>query len=1314
MTGVWPWARRILVAFILFWGTLALLARFATPLLENVREPIAAWLSEQAGVPIEIGRLRASWYGIGPRLRLQRVAIGSPVNPVTLREIAFDLVPAGLLSEDPFSALRLTVDGLQLQVQREPGGQVRVTGLPRLKNTDVVGEQRLLPLPSRLRLRNTRLYWHDLYAKAKPVTVDDLMLDLQRDGSHLRLRAELHSSLGNAEFAADVEGYLMTTEWSGSSYLRVDNIQLANLLQAYIPSHYRVEEGLLDLELWQQWQDAVPVDLRGSLALRHASLANTAEQPRRVKLERLAGDYHFVRDARGWLLQLDRLLVTPADRAAWPPGRVAVRGYARDGGKWIEAAADNLVVGDLVDLLLIRAPSATLHEALVQLQPQGMLSNLRLQWPLDGKADWAFSSDFKQLAVAPWRYIPGVSNLAGGLAATPTHASLRLNAEAVPVNYGQLFRHPLQLDQLQGVLHWTRGPEHWEVRSQRLAADTPDFRSNTRFLLRQANEQPVHLDLISDLFDGDVASVSKYLPATIMSQKLVRWLDQSLSQGRVEHATALISGPLATFPYHKSRNGTFEVVALTRDTPLDYQQGWPPLEDVSARLEFHENSLDITLLEGRIYNSTIEQARATINSLEPTSPLQMKGRLRGPLEDEIRVLREDALRKEFGHIAETLQVGGNAELRLDFAVPLVDGRGDYRLDGSLFFNNASLNLPDWNLDITQVNGELGISLDALRASGIRGEAFGRPVQVDVTPMPDGDTRVSARTHLDNDALARQLPQLTAPLRQLLDGEAEFSIELDVPGISAAPDAPTILSVASSLEGMRLDLPPPLTKAPEERKELLVSMPVAGEPRPTFFRLGSRLSAAFSPDWQSGEIRYQRGKATPPGAPGYQLHARLEYLDLDAWQQTLGPYASHQGAQPDWLAEIHSERLLLGGLSLDDAKLEVQARTGALQGTVASRQLEGNFSYPAGNTQPLDMQLQRFHLQFPTDEEGDPEPPAPALTPDPRSLPPIQLACKDLQLNDASLGTLELRTQPASQGLEIVRLSIDGPSGQLEASGTWDWQEDTQYSRLTGTAALPDLGKTLRMLGYPRSLQEASAQGSFDLSWPGHPGQFHHASFHGTADIDISKGRLAEVEPGITRVLGLLNLDALTRRLKLDFGDLVKKGYSFDSIAGSFRFEDGDAYTHDLLVEGASGRIEVGGRIGLVDRDFDQLVNVTPNLDATLPIAGTVAGGPVAGLATLVLQELMAEEVDRLNRFEYSVDGSWEDPVLTPLDSSGVLPRLINTLTGKQEEAKTSEQEGLIQRSESASGNPLQRLLDNLPKKQPESDSLPANPAAEFE
>ena len=294
-----------------------------------------------------------------------------------------------------------------------------------------------------------------------------------------------------------------------------------------------------------------------------------------------------------------------------------------------------------------------------------------------------------------------------------------------------------------------------------------------------------------------------------------------------------------------------------------------------------------------------------------------------------------------------------------------------------------------------------------------------------------------------------------------------------------------------------------------------------------------------------------------------------------------------------------------------------------------------------------MDLDRLTLALPVGgEDPDALPaPDPAQGPDPATLPGLHLGITELRVNQAFLGSLRCDAQRAPEGLRLTRLSLQGGELELDSAGHWSRSGDGFATHLGGRASVGNLGDLLVNLGYSRQVDQQVAE------------------FADKVGLDVGAGRLADLDPGVTRVIGLLNLNALTRRLRLDFSDFYKKGYSFDSIKGDFRFGGGAATTDNLTMLGPSGRIAVDGSADLAARSLDQHVTVVPNFNATLPIAGTLAGGPIAGIAVLVAQQVMTDDIDRLNRFEYRLSGPWANPEVEQLDTGGTLSKILKPLGG---------------------------------------------------
>lgn len=1255
MAGVLRLFRQLVVVTIIAWGLVALAFQAAPLLLAPFKGDIEHWLSARLNNDVRVGGISTRLDGWAPRVQLHDVTVGDELQ---LRHIALDVTLSDLARRPVTDALRLTLDGLSLKVIREHNGQLHVSGLPGMQDGDS-GDGPVL-LPGNLRLTGTQLIWEDRRNRLPALTIQPLSLDVRRDGSSVDVRASMTGpGGGEAKLAARFEGFLSTTDWSGDTYISVHDVDIAALLTPYLPQDYRLNSLTADFEAWQHWYQARPTSSVGSIALQQLDFSGRGE----LQIEQMTSRFNIQHHDDNWLVALDGFELRRGGRD-WPAGRIVADIQHDTTGLDVQAAADFMRIEDVLAVLQVRLPWTELEEPLAQLQPRGDIADLRLRLhfaPDDFSMDARL--DFNDLAVNSAPDTPGIRGLSGQLVATAERLSVRLSSEDLVLDYPRLFRKPLQIQQAAGQLQWEQTDSGWVLHSPAIDIVSPILTTRTRLAMYRDADRPLYLDLQSDFRDGDARFASDMYPARIMGKELVQWLDSAISNGRVTSGSALVAGPLDTFPYHRMRNGAFEVVADTQDVDLAYQAGWPLLKQVSATLDFHENSMQILLKQGAIYDSPVTSAEATIASLDPTSPIRVKGRLGGALADKIRVLGEDALKKDFGTFAAGLKASGDADLALDFTVPLKSGQGEYRLDGKLDFRNSTLALPEWDLEIEDIRGQLEISLDALRASDLRGRALGSDIRVDVQPLKNGTTRIGAKGRLGIDAVARQLPQL--PL-QSMQGDALFRIDVDIPGVSAGANATTTLSVTSDLKGMTVDLPAPLGKTPNARRPLVFRMPVAGKPMPIKVTYNNDIAASIAPDWNRAVLRFGDGDLVMPDA-GYRVRGRVDRFDLAAWRSALDTLAGgtkRDTTLPPIDLKLQFGRFELGATPLNDLLLLLSHHEDRWQGTLRNDVIEGRFDFAADKETPtLQADLKRLHLRFA--ESGDTAPAAPAAdhdtdtAGDPRAIPKLVLRCDDVRINDARLGVLYIDAEPMTDGMRIGELRLRDGQALLDASGSWTKPRGkAPRTSLRGTASSDDIGRLLKKLGYARQFEDADADAEFALDWRGNPFQPVTRTLAGSLDIRIGRGRLAEVEPGVSRVIGLLNFSALTRRLRLDFSDLFKKGFSFDSIEGTFLLDQGQAYSNNVTLQGPSGRIDVSGRVGLPEEDFDQLVVVTPKLDATLPLAGTLAGGPVAGLAVLIAQTIMKDEVDAINRFEYSITGSWEDPQVRQLDSGGALSKLL--------------------------------------------------------
>jgi uncharacterized protein YhdP len=87
--------------------------------------------------------------------------------------------------------------------------------------------------------------------------------------------------------------------------------------------------------------------------------------------------------------------------------------------------------------------------------------------------------------------------------------------------------------------------------------------------------------------------------------------------------------------------------------------------------------------------------------------------------------------------------------------------------------------------------------------------------------------------------------------------------------------------------------------------------------------------------------------------------------------------------------------------------------------------------------------------------------------------------------------------------------------------------------------------------------------------------------------------------------------------------------------------------------GPSVDINISGRTGLVDHDYDQIATVTPQITDSLPVASALFGpigigvGAVIFLASEIFQSI-PDKINTILRKQYTITGAWDEPEVTKI------------------------------------------------------------------
>ena len=1246
------------------------------PKISDYRTDVEQWASESLGRKVRVGKLKASWPGLGPELVLKDVELLSEEtgNPtLRLSNVQIRLAILDSLWAWGIKTRQITLSGVQLLIKRRSNGALVIGGLEELEG-EANDASPLFLLPSRIVLKDSVIFWENQVIGAEPVRLTNVVARLVNAPGRHQLNGSFElpgEQGGRLELAMDIRGELTQPRgWAGDIYLKGKNLALPELMRHRIPKGYALSGGQSEIEIWSQWDNGRISRVEGNaatLGLRLEQFTRTEGTPERaVEIDSLSGRFRWHRHADGWTLEIADIQLDRSE-LSWPTANFALRTrFDPEGRLHVVAGADFIRVEDMVDIIrMFPLPNPGIEKALDGIWPHSDLYGLQFNYnDTSGTPLWSARGEVRSLFTRPWKRIPGMSNLRASFHVDQSSGILDLNGSKTQLRFPNLLRNPLVLEKIDGTLSWgIREDGTWHIDTTDLVALTEDIRTRTRLTMEfpapAQSDTPVFMDLQTDFSDGAAGSISRYLPVGIMPNKVVDWLDRSVIGGKVISGSCIFRGPLKGFPFHKTQKGRFEVFFHTEDLILDYWPGWPRLESVNGTVRFLNNSFDTWMEQGKLLDSRLKHAHGHIERLSKGSPFELTGVVDGPLKDELRILSESPLAERFGPLVKGMRGEGDARLALEFAVP-IKPPSPGRLNGTLTFQDSELYLDDWGLALTGIRGDLLFDLKGVTGKGIRANTLDGEIRLDIkTPAERPNiTRVQAAGEIPSDTLAKKFPGLGL---QHLNGSAEWNFLMEVPKRSHSKDTFIPATLSSDLVGVTVALPAPLGKPPESRRAIKLARNLGERPQSEVrLSYGSLIDAVALIDtrepnkarFQRGEILLGTGRARLPAEDGLAVRGSLDYLNLTPWLEF------SEAASKDWnMPLLRSINLEIGELDIWDSQLgrldlNLRHREGALRGRISGSRFEGHVQIPDDlSAQPLKVYLQHLDIDFDPEQLSLPsrEKDEKSVDADPGRLPALDIQVDKVNINTKDFGKLQLISRKQPAGFEVQSFTLNSDRMILSAVGDWQRAPDGgQHTRADITMETPALGSLLSDLGFTQNIDQSPTEIDSRLDWDDTPARFNPDILNGEISMQIGKGRFLEVNPGVGRVFGLLNFNALQRRLTLDFSDLFEKGFTFDNIEGSFLLDSGDAYTSDFRLRGPAASVEVAGRIGLGSEDFEQLVTVTPAISSTLPLAGALVGGPAMGAVVLFAQQLLGKEFDKISQRQYRVSGPWEHPVVDRL------------------------------------------------------------------
>ena len=1255
-----------------FFALLLAIRLIVFPQVEARHGDIAQWLGTRIGQPVEIDNLGTGWDGWNPKLSIRGFRVRDRYDGSVLLELPrVDLLIAW--TSLPLLDLRLKellIEGPRLSLRRDLAGRLHVAGIERESESmpdDAAFADWLMRQPQVV-VRDALVAWNDEYRHAPQLLLDHVAFRLeQRFGRH-------HAGLTGVpppelaaplELRADVTGHSLK-DWNnlaGKLYLRLDYADVA-AWREWLPLPVPVESGKGAMRVWVDFAESQPVDVTADLELDDVR-ATLGEGLAPLSLAHLAGRAHWKRDDARTELSARQLAFSLPDGTALAPTDfmltlAAAHGNAPDGGTLAFAQLD------LQPLFAIASHvpfPESMRRDIAKFDARGTLQNGAIEWSgmIDAPTRYSVKAGFRSLAILPHDGTPGATNLSGTLDMSERTGQVRIDSRAATLALPRLFADPLAFDSLRGDIGWQHDGTATQLQFTDIAFANGDVSGTTAGTWKLHPGGPGDIDLKAQLTRANLGSVHRYLP--VRAGAAVReWLRRALTKGTSSDAKIVLVGDLSQFPFANGKGGQFLFAAKAQDATLDYAEKWPAIIGIAGDVRIEGAHLAIAASAARVMGAEIGATRAEIADLHDPQPvLRIDGVASGPTSEFLAFVAQTPLAERVGHVSRDATASGDGRLALKFDLPLRDPAA-VTIDGQYQFASNAIRLAGAPA-LAAVNGTLAFTERTVRANDITAEALGGPVKLQVASEA-GRVRLTGSGTADLQLVRKEYE---LPLFDRVSGTTDWQLTLDAREQLAA------WSIESSLQGATIDLPAPFRKTASEKIALRIERrePRASDDRisigygPAVRVLLHRQLASQRPTVDRALVLLGKAasEAAEPEQPGIWIRGDVPSLNLDDW---LAVDSQKSGEASGGLA---TNALQVNGIDLTAGTLDALGRrftrlksSARRQGsdwrlTLDGNELAGTALWRGVPTMQPNGRIVARLARLTTPPASDAVAAMAGAAPQGDSSaanrwPEVDIVAESLRSKDRTLGKLELVARPSGSDWQIEKLALINDAGRIDAEGSWRNVASRSQTRLNVAVDVKEAGGFLGRFGWPNAVKNAPTKIDGQVSWNGAPSDFDYPTLSGSFKLRSGAGQFTKVDPGVGRLLGVLSLQALPRRISLDFRDVFSEGFAFDTIAADVRMQNGVMHTDEFRLVGPAAAVNIAGDVDLA-RETQQLkVRVQPALSsgvsvgtAALFIANPLIGAAV-GAGTLLAQKMLNNPFDQLFSYEYAVTGGWDDPVVT--------------------------------------------------------------------
>jgi len=1151
------------------------LIRVAIKSIPDYSIAIQKAISEQVDMTLEVGFLDAEIYWLVPRLNLIDVNLSDKEGKhhlLHLDEIDLSLDWAETLRTMTPVIGEITLVGLNVQLGVNKKSQLLIQNYIIDENIDTTLDeateenvQKSFEVNEAIqhtfnnldfKILNSQFRFYDERHVNRSKTLSNVNLHLINSGSShvFEVKADLPRGYGqHVHFIVDLEGDLFDYKnLEGELYLAIENINAAPWLDDYWDDLKVTANANVYGKAWLEWSKQEIVEFNSQLNLTNLAVHYLGESVNTWNIDHLDTSLRWKKIDSGWVLDVRDLLVEREGIDWLKPAAATLEMH--NAQQEIELKADFLRVEGFVYLAGMLNSITDIDIAWLQLlekyKPSGELKYLDVSLPIYEPQDIKVNAEFSQLGFSLPDVEPSsIDNLKGAIAYLDNKTWLFLDSKDTEIKFRNLFRNSIYLSKLQGSLNLSHQNKLWELSSQSLTVNTPHIQTEVRLNFNMPDNGNPFLDLTAYFREGDAKAVSQYLPAGVMGEDSVKWIDRALDDGYITQGGYQFYGYLSDAPFRLNQGislADFDVTGVD----LTYLENWPEVNNISANLRFENDTMLIKADKAKLFDSEIGETIVYIdNFISPT--LDVKGKVDVQLKDLKKFVNESSLREDVSEYLNNLQLSGAGQLDLELFLPLY---GNYYTEagGKLQINNGGLKFDKEKYQLKNINGMVRFAGDTVESSNLKAQI--------VDGLADEYVNINVKTQkkpgerqyqigVRGKMLASSLLAPIAEAQERVVGSANWDVSIDINNI-IDKDTSVKVEVNSDLQGVTTKLPGPLSKKNEAKEPVFIKIDMLSDSSKSF------------------DLLLSNG----------------DRIKLNELQDKVLITANTQSVKG--VIDINTKK---------DVDLPID---------IDLEYLDLNKFVKATETESVESVITTTN-QVSTVKKED--------IISPRELPSFKLHTDKLIWKKSIYTDSSLSTQQTKLGAVIKSYRLNSENNTVYGKGSWfTGKNNESMTKLDVNIEVADLGKVFKDLEVSDSLFATSGKINLRWQWNAPPYEFDWNLLRGDGHLNLRDGTLKDLNAGAGRLLGLFNFKTLLSldfgsQMKEGFNfDKVSGSFSFSDeniYSDDFEIESKVADIH------MKGRLSFANNTINQTVTVRPHVGATVTL-GTAVVAGPAAGGLV--------------------------------------------------------------------------------------------------------